>query len=414
MRETPQGEEVRGGLIVFYVSTLLGVFSHAMFIYGLVVLVTDRAHSTTLTSLAYFMAFFTMAIMTPARALRADQEPKIPLLRRCQVGMAVAVLFLALLVWMAGEGAAVGVGATILAGLYGYASAGIAGTRMALLPQIVRNVAGPTMVVQTMITVAFSIGPLLYAELRAATDDSIAMGGVALLLLGSALSLPRLIEAAKKTTTAGPNVWVGTAETVEHFRDVDLLWQALLLGTIPALLVLGPIQAVLPKMMTLSFPGDERFRAAFFGLMGAGLFLGSTLSLAHIGRSAHRKMLVGLFAIVAGATLVAIPFVPSKVIFSGLALLCGIGLGVPSAVVPVLLQEGTNNVFRSRVMNTNTLRVTLVPAVGAVLCGALSDGAGAKLSIALFGAVSVAVTGAVLVAIRRSERISERRASSLL
>src|SRR5262249_4237165 len=146
MPETPQGQEARGPLTVFYVSTFLGVFAHAMFIYGLVVVVTDRAHSTTVTSLAYLMAFFTMAIMPPSRALLADLQPKIPLLRRCQVGMAVAVLFLALLVWMAKEGTAVGVGAIILAGLYGYGSGGIAGTRMALLPQIVRNVAGPTMV----------------------------------------------------------------------------------------------------------------------------------------------------------------------------------------------------------------------------------------------------------------------------
>jgi predicted MFS family arabinose efflux permease len=220
-------------------------------------------------------------------------------------------------------------------------------------------------------------------------------------------------EARKNDAVAGRNVWAGTTEAIEHFRDVGLLWQALLLGTIPALLVLGPIQAVLPKMMTLSFPGDERFRAAFFGLMGAGLFLGSTLSLAHVGRSAHRKLLVGLFGIVAGATLVAMPFVPSKAVFSGLALVCGIGLGVPSAVVPVLLQEGTNSQFRSRVMNTNTLRVTVVPAVGAVLCGALSDAAGVKLSIALSGAVSVAATAAALVAIGRFERKSESRASSL-
>jgi len=388
-------------LRLFYFSSALGTLAHAMFVYGLVVLVTDRTHSSALASLTYFMAFAFMAAMTPARALTADRRPKIPILMYCQLAMAGSTGLLALVVLGMPSPSLLNIGAVVFSATYGYSSGGIAGTRMALLPQLTPKLATPTMVVQMMTIVGFSLGPVCYAEIRVRGGDAVAMAGVTILLIASALTLPRIVEVVPLKPASGHGVWHGIKDAVRHFREVPLLWHSLLLGTIPALLVLGPVQAVLPRLLSNAFPGDELFRGAFFSMMGIGLFLGAAVSLAYVGRSPYRKLLAGLIGMAACGALAAMPYVDGKFAVGGLALLCGIGLGVPSTVVPVLLQEGSGTEFRSRVMNTNALRVTLVPAVGAVLCGTLADATSMQLALCAFGLLGVVASCASLFAIYR-------------
>ena len=66
---------------------------------------------------------------------------------------------------------------------------------------------------------------------------------------------------------------------ISHLLSRPALWKALLLGVVPTLFVLGPVQSVLPKVISNEFPGAEIFRGLVFVALGLGTHVGAQNSL---------------------------------------------------------------------------------------------------------------------------------------
>lgn len=389
--------KVRGkpSILALYLSAISGTLGHAMFIYGLVVVLGDQSEDSARASLAYAVSFGIMAIMTPIRGFLGDVVPIAPLVRKCMFGMATAVFAFSLALWGIDDAFALFLASVFLGGLYGYASGGVAGNRVAMIPLITNEHAKPTIILSMMTVFGFTFGPIVYALLRVNFDDQISLLVVALLLLGSAIFLPRIDEIQHEQGIDRPPMWQGILDGVRNIVSNRPLWSAMLLGVVPTFFILGPVQAVLPEFISQEFPGAEIFRGTVFVALGIGTLCGGIAS-TFIAKSPKRQlwtMLAGLLACIAFSLLLIFPGRMSLLSFT---FLCGAALGIPHSIVPVLLQDHVDSALRARTMAALTLKLTGLPALGAALCGMVASALGswdALLVFSLFGLI----VGVILV-----------------
>ncbi|MEL7487124.1 MAG: MFS transporter [Pseudomonadota bacterium] len=364
-------------LTLFYVSAALGAVGHAMFVYGVVVALTDRFARPMEASIAYAIAFLTMAVLTPVRGYLGDVTPLSRLIRRCVLSMAGAVSVFALILQAMPAQSLYVFAAFCLCAVYGYASGGVAGNRMAMAPRIVEAHATPTVVLSMMSVFGFTFGPLFYAAARAVLGDPAAMLATSIMLAASAIILPIVKSEDALAASRELKIWRGVRDGVLRIFSQQKLWSALLLGATPSLFVLGPLQTVAPLFIAEQKPSAEIFRGIVFVALGVGILAGGVLSAKRFARSRKRRRFASISSLFACAGLALFTQFANAPSLIGLAFLCGVGLGVPHALVPVLLQNHVEDRLRARVMAVLTLKVTAVPAIGAVVCGFMASKLGA-------------------------------------
>ncbi|MEL7738558.1 MFS transporter [Citromicrobium bathyomarinum] len=381
-------------LLAFFISALAGTIGHAMFVYGIVVILTDAGDGALQASIVFAVAFLVMGLMTPVRGFLGDVVPIARLIRNCGFGMALAALAFALAVPLSPAPSVLFVAALLSGALYGYAAGGVAGNRIAMVALVTSRTATPTIILSMMTVFGFTFGPLLYAVGRVQFGDFAAMMIVAAILLLSALSLPQPDGQHEASGGDRSGAMRGILDGVAHIFSNRSLWQALLLGIVPTLFVLGPVQSVMPQMLASAFPGKEIFRGLVFVALGLGTLVGGIVS-TRFAQSPSRQSLVIYASLLACAAIVAATSFLSQVSVLVLIFICGIGLGVPHAIVPVILQDRVDNSMRARTMAALTLKLTGVPAIGAALCGILASASDARFALLVLGCCGLA-TGLLL------------------
>jgi MFS family permease len=231
------------------------------------------------------------------------------------------------------------------------------------------------------------VGPAIGGLLIAAWGPGIvfALDAVSYLAVLAALAAVRLAPPVKRLRVAHPLV---------ELRDaVRYAWAhptiRRVLSVVPIIGLVGFAHTVLAPVFARDlFGGDARTLGFLLSATGAGsLAAGIWLSL---GRSAEGMARVVAWGALIGGTGLAVMAAHSSL---ALALVCygAAGCGAALVMVPsnTILQSNVDDDKRGRVMALFTMGQSLYP-VGSLLIGALAEGVGPKVAVAVCGVVCIA------------------------
>jgi MFS family permease len=231
------------------------------------------------------------------------------------------------------------------------------------------------------------VGPAIGGLLIAAWGPGVvfALDAVSYLAVLAALAAVRLAPPVKRLRVAHPLV---------ELRDaVRYAWAhptiRRVLSVVPIIGLVGFAHTVLAPVFARDlFGGDARTLGFLLSATGAGsLAAGIWLSL---GRSAEGMARVVAWGALIGGTGLAVMAAHSSL---ALALVCygAAGCGAALVMVPsnTILQSNVDDDKRGRVMALFTMGQSLYP-VGSLLIGALAEGVGPKVAVAICGGVCIA------------------------
>ena len=281
--------------------------------------------------------------------------------------------------------------------------------REALLPQITaQNIISADRLVglrESLGAIVMLAGPAAAAGLVTAVDGATALWVTAALSLAAALTtfaIPREVGAVAAT---GGGVKTGknpASVAIEQLREgwtfLFLRSRFLLTVTIVNLVLVSTLAALQGLLLPVHFTatGEQGQLGLVLSAMGVGLLLGSVALTALHARMTRRTWFVtGLVGSVAGIGVVA-NFPPVIWVFAG-AVVLGLGGGVVSTLLGVLMNERIPDAMRGRVTGTQNAVLTGAPSVGVLGAAVLVD----TKSLATAGVVvtavwTAAVAGALL------------------
>jgi MFS family permease len=185
------------------------------------------------------------------------------------------------------------------------------------------------------------------------------------------------------------NLLVDIAESFKYVAGHGAIWPLFLLLTVGSMM-LRPVQDLLPGF------ADKVFHAGSEGLgwLASAIGIGAMISATWI---AMRGRVTGLsgWAIAGGLVLVVatIGFTSTDQLWLGLvfAALCGFGLNTMSTSIQTITQSVVSDGMRGRVMSLYSLIFRGMPAIGALVLGAMADRVGLQLSFGIAAALSLMV-----------------------
>jgi hypothetical protein len=249
-----------------------------------------------------------------------------------------------------------------------------------------------TIIFNLQVLIGFGLAPLVIGVVR-----SRAGWGAVLAVAACAFVLASLLiitVRTRATAAAGKQASV-LADIREGFRAVgaDPLLAQLMLATVLAYAMTGPLQILLPKLAREVLHLSELQRGAYLGLLALSLIVGGVSALALARRVHHGWVVFG--GVVGGSLLFAALSQITRASVSAAGLAC---VGVAGGMVVSLLVSGIQarapQALRGRVMGMYAITSQVVPALSGVAAGALVNAVGVLAAIALSG-----LTLAMLVAL---------------
>lgn len=256
--------------------------------------------------------------------------------------------------------------------------------RLAILGDLVREkLAQATMVQNVFMLLGFALAPVLAGWVRSALPFSVlfSINGLMYLVSLGLLLLVRLLprEAAKAQTTGA-----------RDFLKAAALPRQVLIGLFLSMILVGPIQVLLPEFGQKILQLGEAARGTLMGMLGLGLILGALFASrfsSHFSRGRILLAAIPLSGLIFCATALSRQTLPAA---AGLVL-TGVFLGMITAFAPALLQECTPNHLRGRVMSLFSLLFLLTPAASGLAYAFLADRLGTAETLLLAGFLTAAI-----------------------
>ncbi|MEH6405374.1 MAG: MFS transporter [Sneathiella sp.] len=373
--------------ILFYVSSFLAFICGHSVNYSVIMYSQDVLNSDLISGIGFGLCFGPPIILGWYAGVLCDRLAPGRLILFSQI-----TFMLCALVLFGGNTLAEGMTMKALTVILGAFLAGcswsfIAPARFATLAQIVpqESLHGATIFLNLLSMVGFGLGPLIIAY----TYSGFGWSGVFIsLFIGFFLAtILVFFVPTQGNDKVRKRVGAEIREGLQAVAAKPILSQ-LLLASVLAYLLMGPMQVLLPRMASSQLMLSEIERGSYLGVLALALIIGGVLCMI-LKRRLHDGMTILIGAMVAGASIVAISQITTP-ITSGLVLLfAGIVGGMIVSLIVAGLQAEAGPDVRGRVMSMYTITSQITPAISGLGAGILSEYLGVVWGLLICGIVIV-------------------------
>ncbi len=265
----------------------------------------------------------------------------------------------------------------------------IAPARFATLAQVVpeKSLHGATILLNLLSMVGFGLGPILIAF----TYSDFGWSGVFVSLFAGFFLATILVFFVPTKGSDKVRKWVG-AEIREGLQAVAAkpILAQLLLASVLAYTLMGPMQVLLPRMARSQLMFNEMERGSYLGVLALALIIGGVLCMVLKNR-VHEGMTILVGAMIAGVSVVVISQITTPMASALVLLFSGIVGGMIVSLIVAGLQAEAGAEVRGRVMSMYTITSQITPALTGLGAGILSEYLGVVLGLLICGLVIVAV-----------------------
>ena len=385
-------------LIYYYLNALVTLIAGNMFVYGLVILRERFSDSHLFTSVLFFGVYGPSLILSLYAGSLLDRISRKGILLG---GQAVFGILVGILGWLLLEQKLTSDNAVVWLPLLSF-GAGIAQSfvipaRLALLGNLTtqERIGGATLLLNILVIAGFGAAPALAGWIRQRFAFHILFFATAA-FFAAAIVLLALVRPRLSVPSIGRHeVFRSLAEGFRFILQREVVFELLVL-TFFGLLMVGPIQTLIPQFARFELALDEVGRGLVLGMLGAGLLIGGIV--AAFVRKRKRGLWILSSVLLVGMFSAVLSVVESP--FSGGLVLAQIGFfgGIMATLLPSTIQSLTPDYVRGRVMGVYTLTFQGTPAISALILGGMAQVAGIRWAIFLAAVgVSTAAIGATLL-----------------
>ena len=351
--------------------------------------VTETTGSPSALAFLYVLAFLPMGLLSPLGGVIADKRNRKAIIIICDAILAASGIAIAAWIALAGPSvAAVAVFCAAYGFTAGFRAPAFNATMPLLVPErhLVRINSLDTLLGSISMIAAPALGILLYASFG--LQAAIMLGGIgafAAVVTMFLAKLPRI--AAQEQMGAWQSLKVGaSALAVERGLLV------LTVGVSFGMLAYGPIDSLLPLMVSSHFGGDGFAASLVAAIMGTGLLVGA---LALMAANPQKKLafiiVVAAFIVGAGAFVSGLIPPDGYWLFVACVGVLAIACAWFNAPLMTLLQKGIPEDKLGRVMGLFTAMNGLAIPIGTALGGAIAEVTGTPMFFTIDGAFMLAL-----------------------
>ena len=357
--------------------------------------VTETTGSPGILAFMYVLAFLPMGLLSPFGGVVADKRNRKAIIIVCDAILAASGVALAVWIALASPSvAAVAVFCAAYGFTAGFRAPAFNATMPLLVPErhLVRINSLDTLLGSISMIAAPALGILLYTSFG--LQASILLGGIgafAAVVTMLLAKLPRI--AAQEQMGTWQSLKVG-ASALAAERGLLVLTAGVSLG----MLAYGPIDSLLPLMVSSHFGGDGFAASLVAAVMGAGLLVGAlTLMAANPQKKLARIIVVAAFIVGAGAFASGLIPGDGYWLFVACVGVLAIACAWFNAPLMTLLQKGIPEDKLGRVMGLFTAMNGLAIPIGTALGGAIAEVTGTPMFFTIDGVFMLALgTGIAL------------------
>ncbi|HMA09381.1 MAG TPA: MFS transporter, partial [Ramlibacter sp.] len=304
---------------LFLLSCLLAFTAGHMFNYTVILYLQEAVGSDLLSGLGFALAFGSSIVFGWFAGVVCDRVAPGRVIHAAQAMFLVGLACL----WWADTGAATDLRpAWALVGAFagGLAWSFVGPARLTTLGQIASatELRPLTILFNLQVLVGFGLAPLVIGLVRSRAGWPQVMAVGALGFVASSA----LLFGLKTHANPAPSTQSVWADIAEGFRTVGAapLLRALMIATVIAYAMTGPMQILLPKLARQELGLSEAQRGAYLGLLALCLIVGGVLALLLARRLHHGHTILG--GVMLGSLLFALLAIISTPILSALVLAC--------------------------------------------------------------------------------------------
>ena len=385
-------------LLYYYLNALATLVAANMFVYGLVILRERFSDSHNFTSVLFFGVYGPSLVISLYAGSLLDRINRKGILVVGQAVFALLTIVLGLLLWSErlNPGNAL-VLLPLLAFGAGIAQSFVIPARLALLGNLTsqERIGGATLILNILVIAGFGVAPALAGWVRQRFPFHTLFFVTSGLFLGAILLLMLVRPSPVTPRSDKHNVYKSLAEGFRFILRKATVFELLVL-TFFGLLMVGPIQTLIPNFAKLELDLDEFGRGLVLGMLGAGLLVGGIV--AGFVRNRRRGMWIIASVMLVGMFSAALSAVHNARAAGVVLAQIGFFGGIMATLLPAAIQSLTPDHVRGRVMGVYTLTFQGTPAISALILGGMAQVAGIRWAIFLAAVgVSTAAIGATFL-----------------
>ena len=357
--------------------------------------VTEATGSPSTLAFLYVLAFLPMGLLSPFGGVVADKHNRKAIIIICDAILSASGIAIAVWIALAGPNvAAVAVFCAAYGFTAGFRAPAFNATMPLLVPErhLVRINSLDTLLGSVSMIAAPVLGILLYTSFG--LQAAIVLGGIGAFTAVVTMLLAKLPRVTpQEQMGAWQSLKVGARALVDK-RGLLVLTVGVSLG----MLAYGPIDSLLPLMVSSHFGGDGFAASLVAAVMGAGLLVGALALMAANPRKKLARIIIAA-AFVVGAGAFASGLIPSDGywLFVACVGVLAIACAWFNAPLMTLLQKGIPEDKLGRVMGLFTAMNGLAIPIGTALGGAIAEVTGTPMFVTVDGVVILALgTGSAL------------------
>ena len=395
-----QARQRRGAMIrrhgLFLLSCLLAFTAGHMFNYTVILYLQEAVGSDLLSGLGFGLAFGSSIVFGWFAGVLCDRVAPSRVIHAAQAMFLVGLACL----WWADTGAAAGLRpAWALVGAFagGLAWSFVGPARLTTLGQIASatELRPLTILFNLQVLVGFGLAPLVIGLVRsrAGWPQVIGRGRTGIhRFLG-----PAVRPEDPRQSHAQHEIRLGRHRRRLPHRGRDAAAEALMIATVIAYAMTGPMQILLPKLARQELGLSETQRGAYLGLLALCLIVGGVLALALARRLHHGHTILG--GVILGGLSFALLASITTPALSALVLACvGVLGGMVVSLVVSGIQVQAPPAARGRVMSMYAITSQVLPAMSGMAAGVLVGQVGLRPAIAAAGLALAAVAALAALA----------------
>ena len=345
--------------------------------------VTETTGSPSILAFLYVLAFLPMGLLSPFGGVIADKYNRKAVIIICDAIMAVNGIALAIWIALAGPSvAAVAVFCVAFGVTSGFRTPAFNATMPLLVPErhLMRINGLDTLLGSVSMIAAPVLGILLYTSFG--LQASILLGGIGAFTAVVTMFLAKLPHIAVEKQMGPWQSLKEGASALAANRGLLVLTIAVSLG----MLAYGPIDSLMPLMVSSHFGGDGFAASLVAAVMGAGLLVGA-LTLMAVNPQHKLARIITAAAFIVGAGAFVAGLIPSDgywlfVVCIGLLAIACAWFNAP---MMTLLQKNVPEDKLGRVMGLFTAMNGMAIPIGTALGGAIAEVTGTPLFFTIDG-----------------------------
>ncbi|MGJ4789551.1 MFS transporter [Leptospira koniambonensis] len=359
-------------ILFYYLSSILGLLAGNMFNYTAIILSQSISNSDTFSGWVFFFVCFPLLFLSFTAGRLLDKYSRKWLLAGAQISMACGSGFAAIalhLEWISPGKPYLLLVSSVLSGIgLSFVMPG----RFAILGDLLEHskIGKHSVWLNTLVLFGYGLAPLVagyFKEFFSFKYVFMSIGSAYILSVFFLILIPVQMR-ERSQTSSGP----GISELVAYLKNSPLVSQFLLLMGAVVLLV-GPVQVLLPKYAKEILGLGEGGRGALLSALGVGLVIGGGVTFLLHGLKKKGHILFGT-ALFSCFLFSLIPFLAESLVLTGICFFVfGFMTGVIITLIPAGIQQNTENHIRGRILSLYSLVFLLVPAFSGILSGFFSD-----------------------------------------